>query len=249
VQIFGPGYVQSLSGFFGQMQGLSPHGGQNDYVLGAVNLPGPGSYLVQTAAYIYDRATKDWVSGPVRSYWLFPVSPLPVELINFTATTIPASDSVALHWQTASERKCFGFWTEHSKDARAWLPGIFVGGHGNAATTQSYQAREKMLAGRTYYRLRQVDTDGTQHYSPVVVLVALVPAAGMVVYPNPAHDQAYVMDSAGAPAKLYDDLGRLSRQQLLDATGLLDLRGLPAGNYQVVVGEGSTVKRTRLINY
>ena len=41
-------------------------------------------------------------------------------------------------------------------------------------------------------------------------------------------------------------INRLRRQQTLDETGMLDLHGLPAGSYHLVVGDGPKATRTRL---
>jgi hypothetical protein len=252
VQAFGPGYSQGLIQFFGALKGLGANGGQDNYVLGDIALPGTGSYLVQTDVFIYDRARKEWVAGPSRVYWLLATTPtpLPVELVSFTAQAQP--DSVAISWQTASERNCFGFWLERSTDGLAFAPLHFTAGAGTTSTLRGYQVRDVLPQLAThYYRLRQVDVGGAQQYSPVV---AVAPARRTTpvatVYPSPASGQAHVTGAAGGtPVRLYDSTGRLSRQQCLDKEGLLDLCGLPASTYQVVIGEGVNAQRLRLATY
>lgn len=249
VQVLGNGYAQSLSAFFGRMKGLGGGGGEDTYPLGNIVLPGPGSYLVQTAAFTYDRKKMAWLSGPTRTYWLFPLpakptppTPLPVSLVRFVATA--ARDSVTLNWQTASEQGNYGFWLERSIDGRSFKPTIFTPGQGTTSLAHRYQVREATPAlPRIWYRLRQVDQDGSERYSPVVYLV--LPQAALGVYPSPAHEQATVPAGAGQLASLYDSLGHLSRQLLLDERGRLDLRGLPPGTYNLVVGS----QRARLVNY
>lgn len=252
VQAFGPGYSQGLIQFFGALKGLGANGGQDSFVLGDITLPGTGSYLVQTDVFIYDRARKEWVDGPSRVYWLLATTPtpLPVELVSFTAQAQP--DSVAISWQTASERNCFGFWLERSTDGLAFAPLHFTAGAGTTSTLRGYQVRDGLPQLRThYYRLRQVDVGGAQQYSPVVAVAPVKrPASVATVYPSPAHDRAHVTGSpGGTPVRLYDAAGRLSRQQCLEGEGLLDLRGLPASTYQVVIGEGVNAQRLRLATY
>jgi hypothetical protein len=249
VQCFGPGYSTGLVQFFGALKGVGPNGGQDSYLLGDIQLPGPGSYLVQTDVFVFDRAKRDWVAGPSHVYWLFPTvpPPLPVELVGFTAKA--QADSVAINWQTASEKNCFGYWLERSTDGLAYAPLVFVAGHGTSAQANYYQVRDGLPQLRThYYRLRQVDKGGQQQYSPVVSIAPVRPAAASV-YPNPARDQARITVPAGTAVQLYDAAGRLARQQCLDDAGTLDLRDLVKGTYLIVIGEGLTAQRLRLTTY
>jgi hypothetical protein len=251
VQAFGPGYSQGLTQFYGRLKGVGPNGAQDTYALGDLDLPGPGSYLVQTSVFSYDRQAKKWNSGPTRTYWLFPVlptpppppAPLPVELVSFTATM--ATDSVALRWQTASERNSAGFWVERSSDGVSFARRRYLASQGNSASPHSYQVRDAAPPARAYYRLRQVDVDGTELFSPVVSVAPL--RLVVTAYPNPATEFTTVRGAAGSMARLYDGAGRLRREQLLDAEGRLDLRGLPLGSYLLVVGDGGSVHRTRLV--
>lgn len=242
-QVFGPGYAQGLTQFFGRLRGLGPAGAQDSYALGNVVLPGPGNYLVQTAVYVYDRSLKDWLSGPTRTYTLVAVAPLPVTLLGFTVTA--GADSVTCAWQTATERGNVGFYLEASTDGQQFAVRRFVAGHGTTGTVHYYQAREAAPTARTYYRLRQIDQDGQQHYSPVVSVGPALVQRGAGVYPNPAHDQATVPGAAGSTARLYDSTGHLNRQQLLDASEVLDLRGLRPGIYLLEVGG----RRARLASF
>ena len=246
-QVLGNGYAQGLQGFFGKDQSLAPYTGQAAYGLGDVELPGPGSYLVQVSAYAYDRSTQKWLNGPTRVYWLFPLAdPLPVELVSFAAAA--AKDSVTVGWETASERNCRHFEVQRSTNGSTWYPRALVPGHGTSTLRHRYRYTEAQLLVRVYYRLRQLDYDGTEHFSPVVVLASKPLASDVAkVFPNPARDVAQVTAPAGVVVRFYDEAGRQRRQQTLDETSTLDLRGLPAGSYHLVVGEGLHAQRTRLV--
>jgi hypothetical protein len=244
VQAFGPGYAQGLTQLYGRQKALGPNGAQDTYHLGELELPGPGNYLVQNAVYAYDRTAKRWRSGPVRTYVLLLSSPrpLPVELIGFSA--VAGADSVALRWQTASESKNRGFWVERSSDGVTFSARRFVASQGNGQGHR-YQVQEPAPHQRAYYRLRQVDLDSTESFSPVASVAPL--RLVVTAYPNPARDFTTVRGAAGSMARIYDMSGHLSRQQQVDAEGRLDLRGLPTGNYLLVVGEHASVSRTRLV--
>ncbi|MGI4866162.1 MAG: T9SS type A sorting domain-containing protein [Janthinobacterium lividum] len=244
-QVLGNGYAQGLQGFFGKHQSVAPYVGQATYGLGDVELPGPGSYLVQVSAYAYDRSTQKWLNGPTRVYWLFPLAePLPVSLVNFAAAA--GADSVTVAWETASERNCAYFEVQRSTNGSTWHPRKQVAGHGTSSAAHRYRYTEAQLLVRVYYRLRQVDVDGSEHFSPVVALAAKPVAVAVVAYPNPAHEQAQLTAPPGVLVRFYDEAGRQRRQQTLDETGTLDLRGLPAGSYHLLIGEGTHPSQTRL---
>lgn len=246
-QVLGNGYAQGLEGFFGKLQAVPQYTGRATFGLGDVELPGPGSYLVQVSAFAYDRSTQKWVSGPTSIYWLFPLAdPLPVGLVSFSAAA--AADSVTLAWETASETNCKGFEVQRSTNGSTWVPRRFVAGHNTATSRHRYYYTERQLQLRTYYRLRQVDYDGSEHFSPVVVLAPTPVAVAVAqVYPNPARDQAQLTAPAGVLVRFFDEAGRERRQQTLDDTNTLNLRGLPPGSYHLTVGEGPHAPRTRLV--
>ena len=83
-------------------------------------------------------------------------------------------------------------------------------------------------AATLYYRLRQVDADGTFKYSPVQA-VSLT-GAGLALYPNPAHGGAATFTGVtpGAMVTVYDALGRPVTTATADVSGTAAL-ALPAG--------------------
>jgi photosystem II stability/assembly factor-like uncharacterized protein len=94
-------------------------------------------------------------------------SPLPVQLIKFTANA--QDGAVILQWSTASEVNNYGFEIQQSleqKGAYETIPGSFV--KGNGTTIQEHSYRYTIVSpprGLWYYRLRQIDLDGTVAYS------------------------------------------------------------------------------------
>ncbi|NBC96906.1 MAG: hypothetical protein GVY27_11190, partial [Deinococcus-Thermus bacterium] len=95
---------------------------------------------------------------------------LPVELTAFTARR--DGDAIRLAWTTASETNNAGFEVQRrrsgNEDADAWEPLGFVEGHGTTTEAQTYRFTDRDLpyaAPGAVYRLRQVDTDGTETLS------------------------------------------------------------------------------------
>ncbi|MVN78270.1 T9SS type A sorting domain-containing protein [Hymenobacter sp. HMF4947] len=114
------------------------------------------------------------------------VSPLPVELTAFSGRATGTGN--LLSWSTASELNSASFVIERSADGTAFSTASSVAAAGNSNTARNYQYLDAAApAGTSYYRLRQVDQDGTSTYSPVVVInraEALSTTAKPVAYPT-----------------------------------------------------------------
>ncbi|WP_345125101.1 CehA/McbA family metallohydrolase [Hymenobacter antarcticus] len=186
------------------------------------------------------------------------VAPLPVTLTTFQAVLHNAHDAV-LRWTTASEEHSAYFAVERSADGRAFAETGRVAAAGRSTQARAYQlADPQPLTGGTYYRLRQVDTDGTTTFSPVVTLSpARQEAAQVSVFPNPTvgHGpvQVALRGLAGRPVTVTvrDLLGRtLLTQHLVpaayQAVAPLPLAPeLPSGVYLVTVTDGSQTWTSR----
>jgi hypothetical protein len=167
------------------------------------------------------------------------VAPLPVALVAFTATR-RSPEAALLSWETASERNNAHFEVEASTDGVAFRQLGRVAGHGTSTQAHTYTFTDAGLvqyaAPQVYYRLRQVDTDGTSTYSPVRTL-ALADArpTPLVAYPVPAHGQLQVRGAQPSTALTLRDLvGRLVYTAAAAADGSATLSlpaGLPAGVY------------------
>ena len=108
-------------------------------------------------------------------------SPLPVELTRFDATI--KGQSVNVSWATASEKNNDHFDVQRSATGDEFTTISTVKGQGNSSSAHEYTFTDgHPLAGQTYYRLRQVDIDGSSSYSPVVAVQRSFVAAA---YPNP----------------------------------------------------------------
>ena len=138
---------------------------------------------------------------------------IPVELTSFAASL--EGEAVALAWSTATETNNAGFDVERSTDGETFTTIGFEPGVGTTEETQSYRFvdRDAPFATTLFYRLRQVDTDGTFEYSPVVEVqvtpsaVALLPVA-----PNPvvgfANLRYELPEATAVRLQVFDLLGR-----------------------------------------
>ena len=100
------------------------------------------------------------------------VNPLPVEFISFEAEK--SLNNVNLTWATAWELNNQGFHVEYSIDGSNWTELEFVAGNGTINSVSRYQTIHRNVnafgANVLYYRLRQIDFDGTTAFSPVRIV-------------------------------------------------------------------------------
>ncbi len=139
-------------------------------------------------------------------------SPLPVELISFTASA--HERSVTLHWNTATEVNNHGFEIERFQNSD-WNTMGFVGGAGTSSAPKSYSYVDQSVNGTVTYRLKQIDKDGKFKYSQEVeVLLANAPQEfGLEQnFPNPFNPTTAIsfhLSSNGMTTlKVYDMIGR-----------------------------------------
>lgn len=119
-------------------------------------------------------------------------SDLPVELLHFHATRINKGQ-VELDWATATETNNDGFEIERMFEHEADFQKIgWEDGQGTTLQATYYQfIDENDYAGTTYYRLKQIDFDGTTTYSEIRAVNGQGNGSDGVhinVYPNPVHD-------------------------------------------------------------
>jgi len=157
-------------------------------------------------------------------------SPLPVELVRFTAQA--QEKNVALHWITASEKNSDYFEVQRSTNGATFNAIGKVQGEGTTSSISNYLFTDRApVAGLAYYRLRQVDFDGTASYSPVQA-VTWQGGAVASFYPNPSAES---ITFTGTDGRLHYRIYNASGQQVAvgeaESGSPVDLHAVPAGIY------------------
>jgi hypothetical protein len=211
----------------------------------------------------YDAATNELVAttGTFSEFVVYnDPTPIPVELATFSGAIIGAAgrEAVTLRWETLSETNNAGFdvqratlpnvETLHAETSQwgvsTWHTIARIEGAGTTDEPQSYQFEDAGLpyaADSLSYRLRQVDTDGTESFSETVTIARQVTQAELLpTYPNPVRGHATVHfavpNQQAVRIVLYDLLGRRVQTVVdTDAEGRteaqLDVSGLASGTY------------------
>ncbi|MES2689090.1 MAG: T9SS type A sorting domain-containing protein, partial [Bacteroidota bacterium] len=128
-------------------------------------------------------------------------NPLPVKLTTFDG--IADAGNVLLNWTTVSENNNKGFAVERSTDNKEFNEIAFVKGKNNNAKSE-YRFNDVNAFAHApvlYYRLKQVDNNGTYEYSKSIRLSKEEKAGGaeIVTYPNPFVKDVFVQfESNGA---------------------------------------------------
>lgn len=170
-------------------------------------------------------------------------APLPVELTRFGA--VAKSQAVSLSWATASEKNNDHFEVQRSATGREYATIGAVKGHGSTTMAHDYSfVDSRPLAGTSYYRLRQVDADGTFSFSPVAA-VQTEAGTKVLLYPNPSANQLILPAGIGAVRyRMFNALGQTLLSGKATDNDRLDITSLPKGPFFLELS-GATGHRTQ----
>lgn len=169
-------------------------------------------------------------------------APLPVELTRFEARRSAGRPVVELTWITAQEQNNQGFEVQRRDEGQTAFRRVgFVAGQGTTTAVNSYRFLDANdFGGRSYYRLRQLDLDGTETYSEVRAVAGLPSGRSfsLTAFPNPAATRLTLETTGAVPAGLQLSLlaadGRLVRRLEWPAGQRqlpLEVEKLPSGGY------------------
>ncbi len=141
-------------------------------------------------------------------------TPLPVEGMLLTA--IPTQNQILLNWDTQLEINNKGFYVQRSLDAQTFEVIGWVNGAGNSQTPLNYQFIDNQVIKnqRYYYRLEQLDYNGSTKFSNVAeaMLGDFNESMAISIYPNPTNGSAfvslYLKENSTVQVKLFNTLGQ-----------------------------------------
>ncbi len=195
--------------------------------------------------------------------------PVPIQLAAFTALAQVGS-GVRLSWETLSEVNNYGFFVQRRSVADTGWTGLansFVPGHGTTMATHLYSYLDSAAGvGSWFYRLKQVDLDGSAHYSDQVfvgVLAGINPQASparwelLQNYPNPFNPTTVISYQLTVVSRVtltvYDILGReiATLVHEIQAAGphtvMFDARGLASGMYVYRLEAGGKSQQREMV--
>ncbi|RYZ55487.1 MAG: T9SS type A sorting domain-containing protein [Sphingobacteriales bacterium] len=178
---------------------------------------------------------------------------LALDLISFEAR--PTAQGIVLNWLTANEKDNMGFEVEKSLDGTHFTNIGFVAAKGSQEAAYSF-TDESNERGYRYYRLKQLDFDGSFSYSRTLKVTA--DQADNLVFSNPVYGAMAVSYNAGAEAvaniRVTDAQGRTVLSAVQHITHgqnhfTLDMTRLPSGTYQLhLISDKTSTSRTFIRN-
>lgn len=172
---------------------------------------------------------------------------LPVQFLSFTAQK--RDHSVLLSWETATEQNSDYFEIQKSADGSRFVPigTVTASGNSNAVTNYAF-SDVRPLSGRNFYRLKEVDLDGTFMYSEI--LTVRFDKTRVNLSPNPAKNVLNIALQPGNgfnSASIFDASGKLVLKQNISSTNIaMDIHHLSKGWY-VLILEGKEKEKYSFI--
>jgi hypothetical protein len=178
-------------------------------------------------------------------------APLPVTLISFNALYM--NGAVNLDWETASEINNSHFELERSVNGLTWNTIGSVAGNGNSQTMIAYAYTDNLQgivpAGTLYYRLKQVDFNGTFAYSDIKTANIAAQAASVETYPNPTTDLVNIRwtsaNDQSTVLSIKDMSGKELYKEVVSGSGAntrqIDMTQFKTGTYFVELVSNDTV--------
>ncbi len=184
-------------------------------------------------------------------------NPLPIELVRFNA--ISGGTKVRTEWATASEVNNDRFEVESSADGVLFKLVGTVPGAGSSQGMRNYELVDTSPRdGSSYYRLKQIDLDGTYTYSQVVPVFMEIHAESLFsVFPNPTSGDATIalrgIQEGRLVLAVHNSMGQLVMDISHSRTSgdqfvPVSLEGLSPGVYIVhMEQEGGLINEVRLL--
>ena len=174
---------QSIGSNF-NLLGINPDGTDN-----SVNVVGYSNESVKTLVLTYSNISPG-ANPPLadQNVWLRSMAwsgIIPVQLMFFRGKAV--DNQTQLSWATATELNSDFFEVQRSLDLINYEGIGQIKSAGNSRTKIDYKfIDEAPLPGINYYRLKQVDKDGSNEFSKIVAVNVTSDTPTFVIYPNPA---------------------------------------------------------------
>jgi len=182
-------------------------------------------------------------------------NPLPVNLVKFEADC--NNGNIDIQWTTASEINNDYFTIERSSNAKDFDQIGKIDGNGNSNNLLNYIFKDPNFSdGINYYRLTQVDYDGTSKTYNFIQASCNQTTANqsVVIYPNPFRDIIYIYlenfdKTDKINVELFNHYGQIIMEYEYQNAEIssIDLSKLPPAMYMIVLTSGDNIFTKKII--
>jgi hypothetical protein len=208
-------YIDSDPGF-GNATAISVPGNSGDISNYAINISLSGTLSTGTH-YLYIRSRQNpWsvtdvipfnAGGVVPLTWSF----VKAQLIN---------DQTLVSWATLQESNTKDFEIEHSTDGRNFVKIGERSAAGFSTSVRNYSFTHLYPAtGLNYYRIKQIDLDGSSEYSVIVTVLKKTGLRSTIIAPNPVKNILHVIEPGPVfirSAEIFNSSGVLLLRKTID---------------------------------
>lgn len=174
---------------------------------------------------------------------------LPITLDSFWGNC--SNGVVELNWISLQEVNNMKYVIEKSKNGQKWINIKNVAGAANSSSPIKYSLKDPApFSGSNYYRLKQVDFDGSSTYfEPISIKGCSDPEAGLKIFPNPTTGIVNISLASRTDRinsiKLYSAQGQLLINT--DHRSSLNLSGFNSGSYFLMINTDLGIFKERVI--
>ncbi len=167
--------------------------GTETYIVGDISITYESYFLSANEQYALGEELAGNFSSPLQLN-INSTNFVPVEMASFNASI--SKNRVILNWTTLSESNNYGFELQRrSETDELWKNLGFINGQGTSNSPTSYSYVDKDISENHYfYRLKQIDFDGSFEYSSTIEVLLQSPKRFVLIqnYPNPFNPETVI---------------------------------------------------------
>lgn len=225
----------------------------------------PAAFIFTATAFtqplfLYATVSLTGTSGMIVDNIATAFSPLSIELISFDGGQ--KGTGIGLNWSTSSEKNNQYFEIERSADGTDFTTIARVQSKsvaGNSSSRLDYNAEDpNPLTGTNYYRLKQVDTDGSFTNSAIITVLSETDNPQRIeIFPNPGEGTFQIRcpstNQTAPSVRIFDLTGQLLEEQTATETSearifrIQPRQPLSKGCYQLRIETNGASEFDRLI--
>jgi hypothetical protein len=236
-------------------------GGSNGNTLflstGTLTADGSNLYYARSGVTVNNQFSYDETDatvGTATSTATFSAT-LPVRFLSFSA--VRQASNVAVNWGVGAEESVSSYELEVSTNGSTFVRVATKAGLGKTNYDYTDQGVARYNATKLYYRIKQIDRDGTFTYSPVKT-VRLDVKGNSALYPNPvregftlnipylhANDQRVLLQLVNSAGQVLETR-TINRAQAVNYYYKLQ-PSIPSGDYLLKIYEDGTLSETKQV--